>query len=129
MVVIPTLSSAGFVPVERGLDYLFADALTSDYSQTDDYSIMSTSIPAILEKAHPTETYARDLEKALMDYFSRHYDNVTVDCRQTTGSDGYTNVSVMATVESNGKKQDLRRTIFGSVDSNSFKIIRVLNGD
>lgn len=128
MNMIPTLTASGFVPVEQGLDYLFADALAADNNQTDDFGELVTSIPAILEKAHKTQTYAQELEKGLTSYFNRHFTTVNVTCTQTDTPDGLLSLNLMAVVEYNGKKQDLQRTIFGSHESQSFKLIQILNG-
>jgi hypothetical protein len=86
----PSLSEDGWVTnTIIKANYLFAHFFIAEYSQTTLYPGYVSSLPYIIEQGmgDPNET-ANLLNKALSNYFTRYFNNVTVEVDYPLGQEG-----------------------------------------
>ncbi len=128
---IPTLSEDGWIsdPLQKG-DLLFAQFMVSEYSQTTIYPGHVSSFSYIMAQGmgDPAET-ARLLERQLVTYFTRVFNNVTVNADYPAGQQGsrvYLTLSLNYE-DDEGKTYSLLKAI-ESLNSKVLKIENIING-
>lgn len=89
VIAVPTLSSLGMVTDSASkFDRLLAHAFAADYNQSYVFAGSVTSIARILQQAGTDgKKLISGMQDALLSYFNKYYDSVTVQCKLADSSD------------------------------------------
>lgn len=125
-----SLSSMGWItPLEHQVDQLFADFVTSEYSQSVLYYGSVLSLPHIVQRhGNDKQSFRRELKNALEHLFA-FYTETTIDVTvedATTGSKRY-NAYVYCTVRYDNQEYNLARQL-EIADLRVKKIVNLSNG-
>lgn len=125
-----SLSSMGWITsLEHQVDQLFADFVTSEYSQSVLYYGNILSLPHLVQKSgNDKQKFRRDLKSALEQLFS-FYTETTIDVTVedlSTGSIRY-NANVYCDVRYDGQEYNLARQLV-IADAKVKKIVNLSNG-